>query len=204
MWYTSVSCEVGIAHLTTNAGQIMRKRKMHLANGGLPLSAEKSHLFEKFYTEHYPLAFGYLNKLLQNADDAYDVLTHSFELALARFDEYLSHSEQRYWFFGILRNSASYFLRRRVKDAHAVLPAAKVAASPEEILLQREEASLISRALAALPEKYREVAILRFQDFSYKEIAAMLAISVEAAESRMRRAIVKLEPFYAEFKENMR
>lgn len=166
-----------------------------------PLSAEKNRLFEKFYAEHYPMAYGYLSRVIRNADDAYDVLIHSFELALARFDEYLASADPRFWFFGIIRNSASYFLRRRAKEFSETLPVPRATPTPEDILLRNEEESLLNRVLETLPVKYREVALLRFQDFSYKEIATALGLSVEAVESRMRRAIVKLEPLYAAFKE---
>lgn len=175
--------------------------------GTVPLSPDRQRAFEIFYSTHYPLALGYLNRMLQNADDAYDVLTHSFELALNRFDEYLANGDNRYWFFGILRNTASYFMRKRaqehsflVGERSRTMPMPRATPTPEDLLLRREESSLIDRALAALPAKYREVALLRFQEMSYKEIGAVLGLTVEAVESRMRRAIVKLEPFYAEFK----
>lgn len=175
--------------------------------GTVPLSPDRQREFETFYSAHYPLALGYLTRMLQNADDAYDVLTHSFELALNRFDEYLASGDNRYWFFGILRNTASYFMRKRaqeqsmlVGERRRTMPMPRATPTPEDLLLRGEESSLIDHALAALPAKYREVAVLRFQEMSYKEIGAVLGLSVEAVESRMRRAIVKLEPFYAEFK----
>lgn len=182
-------------------GLIVSSGKIRVQQTGtVPLSSDARRAFEDFYSAHYPLALRYLTRMLQNADDAYDVLTHSFELALNRFDEYLNSSDNRYWFFGILRNTASYFMRRRSEDRNRVLPMPRATPTPEELLLRGEEDSLIDRALAALPAKYREVAVLRFQEMSYKEIAAALCLSVEAVESRMRRAIIKLEPFYAEFK----
>jgi RNA polymerase sigma factor (sigma-70 family) len=181
-------------------GQGMQnKRKMQLQHTA-PLSVERRRQFEDFYESHYAPALGYLSRILHSSDDAYDVLVHSFELALARFDEYLSSQEPRYWFFGIIRNSASYFLRKRAKEYKETLPIPRATPTPEDLLLASEDTQLIDRVLMALPEKYREVALLRFQDFSYKEIAAALGLSVEAVESRMRRAIIKLEPLYAQFK----
>jgi RNA polymerase sigma-70 factor, ECF subfamily len=187
------------------ASPTVGRGKIRLQNtAAIPLSAEKNREFEKFYTEHYGMAHGYLVRVIRDTDDAYDVLIHSFELALARFDEYLSSRNPRYWFFGIIRNSASYFLRKRAKEFSEILPVPRATPTPEELLLQNEEESLLNRVLEALPEKYREVALLRFQDFSYKEISDVLGLSVEAVESRMRRAVVKLEPLYAEFKEKKR
>lgn len=179
------------------------------------MSTDTRNAFERFYNEHYPMAYGYLNRMIRNADDAYDVLIHSFELALARFDEYRTAPDARYWFFGIVRNSASYFLRKRAKEfdqqrgvlRHS-LPLGSLSKhatpTPEDILLRTEEEALLNRALAALPEKYREVALLRFQNFSHQEIAAALNLSVAAVESRMRRAIHKLEPLYADYKDGRR
>lgn len=169
------------------------------------MSTDTRNAFERFYNEHYPMAYGYLNRMIRNADDAYDVLIHSFELALARFDEYRTAPDGRYWFFGIVRNSASYFLRKRVKEhSRQTFASTRATPTPEDILLQNEEESLLNRVLDALPEKYREVALLRFQNFSHQEIAGALNLSVAAVESRMRRAIHKLEPLYAEFKEGRR
>lgn len=166
---------------------------------GEQLSDEKYAAFDTFYREQYPFAAGYLRRVVQNSDDAYDILTHCFELALARFDEYLTAREPRYWFFGIVRNSASYFLRRRTREKQQVLPLPRPVATPEELLLEKEAAGRSEQILAALPEKYREVVWLRFHDFSYKEIAAQLGLSVAAVESRMRRAIVLLEPLFAQY-----
>jgi len=165
------------------------------------LSPATSREFELFYKEQYPFAYGYLNRVLRNADDAYDVLIHSFELALARFDEYLTNQKPRYWFFGIIRNSASYSISKKAREAKQEVPIPGTAPTPEDLALRNEEERLIDQVLRALPEKYRDVALLRFQDYSYKEIAKALGLSVEAVESRMRRATVKLEPIYAKYKE---
>lgn len=163
---------------------------------------EKNCQFECFYREQYPFAYGYLMRIVRDADDAYDILTHSFELALARFDEYLAAQQPRYWFFGIVRNTASYFLRKRAKEFRQSLPLPRATPTPEELALAGEEAQMIDAVIVALPEKYRDVVLLRFQDFTYAEIASSLDLTVEAVESRMRRAIVKLEPVYARYKEN--
>jgi len=171
-----------------------------------PFDRKRQEQFAQFYSDHYPPAWGYLRRMLIDSDDAYDTLIHSFELALERFEEYLAAPPDvaRYWFFGIVRNSASYFLRKRAKDRMRVVPQPRATATPEDIALANEEQELVARALAELPQKYREVAVLRFQNFSYGEIAQVLGLTLAAVESRMRRAIIKLEPFYAEFKAGIR
>lgn len=170
-----------------------------------PLDDDKRQAFELFYKEQYPMAMGYLRQLLYDNDDVHDVLVHALELALARFDDYLNNGKPRYWFFGILHNSATYFLRKRARESRIFMPQTTEESvdrkTPEKILLHRESENWVRQTIAALPVKYREVVLLRLENFSYREIAQVLGISVEAAESRMRRAIHKLEPLYAAYKE---
>jgi RNA polymerase sigma factor (sigma-70 family) len=47
----------------------------------------------------------------------------------------------------------------------------------------------VARALTALPERYRQIILLRdLEELTIKEIARRLALSVEAAKSLLRRA----------------
>lgn len=174
--------------------------RIEIAHSG-PLSAAKRDAFAIFYREHYRLAQGYLRRFVGNGDDNHDILTHSFELALARFDEYLDAGKPRYWFIGIVRNSAGYFLRRQTRESGRISLMPRKSETPEELLLRKEEQASIEMMMAQLPEKYREVAWLRFNDFSFKEIADTLNLSVSAAESRMRRAVHMLEPLFARYLE---
>jgi RNA polymerase sigma-70 factor (ECF subfamily) len=60
---------------------------------------------------------------------------------------------------------------------------------PAATLLERLGTDRIARALGSLPEKYRVVATLYFvQDFSYEEIAGVLAIPLGTVRSRLHRA----------------
>jgi RNA polymerase sigma-70 factor (ECF subfamily) len=76
-------------------------------------------------------------------------------------------------------------------DAHQVLPAAE--ASPAGAVAQAELAAGLRRAVELLPEKHRQVVLLRFfEEASLEEIATVLACSVGTVKSRLHHALEKL------------
>jgi RNA polymerase sigma-70 factor (ECF subfamily) len=64
---------------------------------------------------------------------------------------------------------------------------------PQETISQKERAVQLNAALEALPEKHRQVVLLRFcADGSLLEIAAALGISVGTVKSRLHHGLEKL------------
>jgi len=65
---------------------------------------------------------------------------------------------------------------------------------------QKEINELINIGLDALPEKYREVIILKeFLDMSYQEIAELLNLTLPVVRIRIYRAKNKLREYLAPF-----
>ena len=65
--------------------------------------------------------------------------------------------------------------------------------SPEFLFEEKEFMKNLQDAIALLPEKQREVFLLnRIDKMTYKEIAALLNLSVKAVEKRMHNALVIL------------
>ncbi|MFZ5631202.1 MAG: RNA polymerase sigma factor [Spirochaetota bacterium] len=65
--------------------------------------------------------------------------------------------------------------------------------TPETRYLQLEASSEIMAAVMSLDAKYREPAYLLMQGYKHKEIAGILAIPIDTASTRIRRAYQKLE-----------
>ena len=77
------------------------------------------------------------------------------------------------------------------REAHQVLPTAE--ASPAMALAREELAAELRRAVESLPEKHRQVVLLRFfEDASLEEIASALDCSVGTVKSRLHHALEKL------------
>ena len=68
-----------------------------------------------------------------------------------------------------------------------------LASNPETLLLQIDDVSLIKRALSTLPDRFRELLVLReLEDLSYRELADVMGIpigTVMSGLSRARRAL---------------
>lgn len=125
--------------------------------------------------------------------------------SLARYDRSCRFST---WLFSILLHRYQKHLRRArsrpvpmsgltVGDAsereglHLRLPDAS--ASPSEQVAQAETRLLLRRAIELLPDKHREVLLLRFfEDASLEDIAVALKCSVGTVKSRLHYALEKL------------
>lgn len=65
---------------------------------------------------------------------------------------------------------------------------------PTQAVIQDETGRMVRQALAALPDEQRDVIVLRVQaDLTFREIAEMLGISENTAQSRCRYGMEKLK-----------
>lgn len=65
--------------------------------------------------------------------------------------------------------------------------------SPSQSVVRRERGVLLTEALAALPEDYREVVVLRhLENLSMNDVAARMNRSVESVKKLCARALAKL------------
>lgn len=124
---------------------------------------------------------------------------------LARYDQTCRFST---WLFSILLHRHQKHLRRarsrpippaqlpageaeERRQIQESLPSANP--SPAEAAAQKEAADRLRTAVESLPEKHRQVVLLRFfEDASLPEIAALLGCSIGTVKSRLHYALEKL------------
>ena len=98
-----------------------------------------------------------------------------------------------HWVRVIVANSARDIRRRRIRNGEIVLTEAEQrdpAPSPEGRALDREMVRVLREMVARLPEPYRQVIELRFeQELSTSETAERLAISRSNAATRLNRGL---------------
>jgi RNA polymerase sigma-70 factor (ECF subfamily) len=152
------------------------------------------------YERHFGLVYRLAYSLLQNRQDAEEVLQDSFEYAfrkLADFDE--NKSAFTTWLYRITVSRCRNKRRRKwlptlpltLLRPHGVKD--KNVKTPDELLEQTEMRRDVWNALGQLSPKLRETTVLRYYyGMQYKEIGAILNISPKTAESRMRLAHKKL------------
>ena len=160
-------------------------------------------LFERLYN--------FAHWLTQDRQEAEDLVQETFAKALKGFSSFRQGTNFRAWMYRILRNT---FLTSRTGlqatatqqldlegEGESLLPAVKE--TPESILLQRSDQLLVQVALERLPVTYREVLLLcEFEEMSYQEISATLAIPIGTVMSRLSRARRALRSVVQELQES--
>jgi RNA polymerase sigma-70 factor (ECF subfamily) len=143
-------------------------------------------------------AYVFALQLLGHPDDALDVAQDAmvrFFRSLERFDP---SRPVRPWLLRIVRNLVRYRARRqRVRRTESLEPAedalrfepSDTAPDPEARASRRELQTMVWKCLQEIPQRYREVLVLRdYQDLSYAEIASTLKIPRGTVMSRLHRA----------------
>jgi RNA polymerase sigma-70 factor (ECF subfamily) len=106
------------------------------------------------------------------------------------------------WLYRIARN-AIIDHRRTKKDTLSLedlpLPTAAEGLTPEEALVEREEARNLQAAIARLPEEQQEVVILRFiEGISHAEVATVIGKSEGTSRVVQYRALAALHEIMSE------
>ncbi len=165
-------------------------------------------LMGRYATRVYRVAYG----ITRSQPDAEEVVQDVFLSLFRKIDTFEGRAALGTWIYRITANAA--LLRRRGKRREAELPLedllptfledghragdrdwvlADWSASPEADLLSREAREALDAALAALPDHYRAVVVLRdVEELSNEEVAEVLGESVGSVKSRLHRARMAL------------
>ena len=142
-------------------------------------------------------AFLFAYQLLGNREDASDVAHDALIKFFTTLERFEPHRPVQPWLFRIVRNRAVDVTRRQrirradsLDDLHAARePAAPRDASPELRAERRQLQARLWQAVHALPEKQREILVLRdYQDLSYAGISTVLGIPKGTVMSRLHGA----------------
>jgi RNA polymerase sigma-70 factor, ECF subfamily len=143
--------------------------------------------------------FRFILMMLGQRDATEDIVQEAFVngyLALNSFD-----SEKPFypWMATIARNLALNRIKKTEKEKPAseyedlIETAPDFADNPLERIIEQENEKRLAEAVAALPEQYRTVFLLRtFEKLSYDDIAKQLDIAPGTVDSRLHRAREKL------------
>lgn len=142
--------------------------------------------------------------------DVEDVTQEAFLKVFRKLGDFDGRSSFYTWIYRVAANTAMDWRKKEKHRRHAALPegpegedaAPATEAGPETSARRRELAQRIDDAVAALPDKYHEVLVLReIEGLSYEEIAARLSMSKGTVESRLFRARERLRERLANWME---
>jgi RNA polymerase sigma-70 factor (ECF subfamily) len=174
----------------------MHTKETSLASSAPPL--------DDIFRDHAPRIYTLARRMLGNDADAEDVTQDVLLQLIRKLDTFRGESAFPTWLHRITVNAALAHRRKRaqrdgrrshesVEDVLETMPPSRTvrrwSVPPEDAVLDQEMRSLIEKAIAGLPEMYRDVYVLAdIEQLSNQEIADLLSLSVAAVKSRLHRA----------------
>lgn len=151
-----------------------------------------SKTFELIYNTYAKSVRRFLFFKTQDVDKAEDILQESFVKLWSNCSN-VNYDKVKSYLFSTANNMfLNEIKHQKVKDSYTKqFNKIDNNESPEFIMLEKEFMEKLEATIASLPEKQREVFLLnRIEKKKYKDIAALLNISVKAVEKRMHLALV--------------
>ena len=135
--------------------------------------------------------------LLDDPHLAEEVVQDVFLVMMKRGGEFRRESNVGTWLYVIATNRSLNVRRRRARRAVWHAPAVDAAfadsgPTPHDDAETQDRSERVARAMAALPRRLREVAMLRFAGHSYPEIAARQGCTRGTVAGYLHRALKRI------------
>ncbi len=154
------------------------------------------------FDRYHGRLFGFFYRLTGNRETSDDLVQDVFFRILKYRHRYRESGDFTVWIYRIARNAwlddRRAASREPVSDRPDAVPASPDP-TPFQNVEQRQEISLLRRALEKLPTDKRELLILsRFQGLKSRQIAEMLDCPLSTVKVRVHRAIKELRQRFLE------
>ena len=160
--------------------------------------------FESAYATYAGPISAYLQRMIGNAEDAYDLTVASFEKAYRNWER-APRENVAPWLYRIATNTCLDELRRRKlirwqpfdKFAAVFHPRQVSHDNPERDAIRGEQRALLRAALGKLSPRHRAALLMReCQGLTCEEVGEAMGISKEAAKQLLFRARQQLKAGY--------
>ena len=169
--------------------------------------------FEAQVLPHLDAAYRFARWLARSSEGADDVVQEAILRAYRGYDG-LRGSDAKAWLLTIVRNCHATALKQQQRRAQVPLPEehdpqhgdALIATTPdpESASIQQDDERTLERLVAALPEDYRQVLVLReIEDMDYRQIAAVVNVPLGTVMSRLARARAALKKHWLSQREDI-
>ncbi len=157
--------------------------------------------YKQLFELHRQAIFHVTVKIVRDVEEAKDLVQEAFIKAFGSLKSYDSNYRFSTWLYKIAANCSIDSLRKRkiralsldrpisTKEGDVQIEVPDNSYNPEHDLTAKRKRFSIEEAIAELPDKYREVIVMRHkEDKPYEEIAGLLHVPVGTVKARIFRA----------------
>lgn len=159
--------------------------------------AGETHMFSIFVDRYKDKVFNLVYRFTGDYSETEDICQEIFITAYKKLPSFKADARVSTWLYKVASNKCIDWYRSKkrknfftffggtgqIDDVKADTPA------PQEIYILNEEQKTLQNAVNKLDEKYRIVVVMfYYQHLSYRDIAAILELSVRTVETRLYRA----------------
>jgi RNA polymerase sigma-70 factor (ECF subfamily) len=152
--------------------------------------------FDAVFATLHPSLFRYLQRLTGDDDVAEDIAQESFVRLLRQS---LPESEIRPWLFTVAMNLVRDRARKSERRQRLLTSAPSLVTRtplPDEDMERAERIAAVRQVLQRLPERDRQLLLMREEGFKYDELARVIGVAPASVGTLIARALKK---FVAEF-----
>ncbi len=156
-------------------------------------------LRDQIYLDYKDRVYGYIITKVAHPHDAEDLLSCIFLKIYQKLDQYdCTKASLSTWIYAITHNQVCNYYRSKARQGH-MTDTGEITELPDgaepfiETLIKEEELETLAIALERLPERERDVIILRYyHGYTPTEVARLMKISYNNAKFLQHRAITML------------
>jgi RNA polymerase sigma-70 factor, ECF subfamily len=170
-------------------------------------------LVERYQKKAFAQALG----MVKDRDEAMDVAQEAFVKVYKYLDHFKGDSSFYTWLYRIVSNLCVDRMRRKASTASpdsrefdekqdqeelatAGILSTRLGTNPQKAALRAELAAKIDEALEQIPEKHREILLMReLEGMSYEDMARVLEVPKGTVMSRLFHARAKMQKLLSEY-----
>lgn len=169
-------------------------------------------LVERYQKRVYSQAYG----MVKDKEEAMDIAQDAFVKVYKYLDHFKGDSSFYTWLYRVVANLCTDRLRRKRSQASesvefdedvavdetntAGILSSRLGTNPHQALMRAELARKLEEALAQVPEKHREILLLReLEGMSYEDLSRVLKIPKGTVMSRLFHARSKVQKLLSEY-----
>lgn len=164
--------------------------------------------FQLLYEHYFKRIYGYVASRINNQHDVEDIVSEVFLRVIRNLAQLRSQYPTSFtaWVFAVARNTVIDHYRRKEQSGTIIPfdscpPTATLELDPDMSLIECEDAAHLRDLITTLPERKREVVMLKYYGgLRNQEIAAVLQIGEKTVAAYLSRALDELHEKYTNLK----